>query len=76
MNLKKLTEKDLYSTVKRLFEEMGYTVKAESNRCDLVAQAEGKPLVLVELKKSLNLELFLQVTERLSITDQVYLAFP
>ncbi|MCP4750536.1 MAG: hypothetical protein GY866_06565 [Proteobacteria bacterium] len=76
MDLKKLTEKDLYLPVKKLFEEKGYTVKGEVNHCDLVAQSEGKPLVLVELKKNLNLELFLQVTDRLTITDQVYLAFP
>ncbi len=76
MDLKKLTEKDLYLPVKKLFEEKGYTVKGEVNHCDLVAQSEGKPLVLVELKKSLNLELFLQVTDRLTISDQVYLAFP
>ncbi|MCP4750845.1 MAG: hypothetical protein GY866_08130 [Proteobacteria bacterium] len=72
----KLTEKDLYLPVKKLFEEEGYTVKGEINHCDLVAKAEGKPLVIVELKKNLNLELLLQVTDRLSITDQVYLAFP
>ncbi len=76
MDLKNLTEKDLYLPVKKLFEDMGYTVKGEVNHCDLVAQSEGKPFVLVELKKNLNLELFLQVTDRLTISDQVYLAFP
>jgi len=76
MDLKNLTEKDLYLPVKKLFEDKGYTVKGEVNHCDLVAQAEGKPLVLVELKMNLNLDLFLQVTDRLTIADQVYLAFP
>ena len=71
-----MTEKDLYLPVKKLFEEKGYTVKGEVNHCDLVAQCEGRPLILVELKKSLNIELFLQATERLTISDQVYLAFP
>ena len=76
MDLKKLTEKDLYLPVKKLFEEKGYAVKGEVKHCDLVAQIEGQPLVLVELKKSLSLELFLQATDRLMISDQVYLAFP
>ncbi len=76
MDLKNLTEKDLYLPVKKLFEEKGYSVKGEVRNCDLVAQSEGKPLVLVELKKNLNLELFLQVIDRLSISDQVYVAFP
>ncbi len=76
MKLKDLTERDLYLPVKRLFEEKGYTVKGEVNHCDLVARAEGKPLILVELKKSLNLELFLQCIDRLGISEDVYLAFP
>ena len=76
MDLKKLTEKDLYLPVKKLFEEKGYRVKGEVQHCDLVAQSAGKPLVIVELKKNLNLELFLQVIDRLTITDQVYVAFP
>ncbi len=76
MDLKNLTEKDLYLPVKKLFEKKGYTVKGEVRHCDLVAQSKGKPLVLVELKKNLNLELFLQVSELLTISDQVYLAFP
>ncbi len=76
MQFKNLAEIDLYAPVKELFAEKGYTVKGEVNHCDLVAQFEGKPLVLVELKKNLNLELFLQATERLAITDQVYMAFP
>lgn len=75
MKIKKLTEKDLYLPVKELFEKKGYTVKGEVKHCDLVAKLEGQPLVLVELKKNLNLELFLQVIERLKISDQVYLAF-
>ena len=76
MDIKNLTEKDLYLPVKELFEGMGYTVKGEVKNCDLVARAEGKPLVLVELKKTLNLELMIQVTDRLTISDEVYFAFP
>lgn len=52
-----------------MFEDEGYTVKGEINHCDLVAQAKDKPLVLVELKKNLNLELMLQGADRLTITD-------
>lgn len=76
MSAKNLTEEDLYLPVKKMFEDEGYTVKGEVNHCDLVAQAKDKPLVLVELKKNLNLELMLQGVDRLTITDQVYFAFP
>ena len=76
MDIKNLTEKDLYLPVKELFEGLGYTVKGEVKNCDLVARADGKPLVLVELKKNLNLELLIQVTDRLTISDEVYFAFP
>ena len=76
MDIKNLTEKDLYLPVKELFEKNGYKVKGEVNHCDLVAHSKGKPVVLVELKKNLNIELFLQGMDRLMITDEVYLAFP
>lgn len=75
MKIKDISEKDLYLPVKKFFEENGYIVKAEINHCDLVAR-RGDSIVVVELKKNLNLDLFLQGIERLSLTDLVYLAFP
>ena len=69
-----LNETDLYAPVKRLLEEQGYTVRAEVDRCDLVAVRGGEPPVIVELKRRFALSLVYQGIERQRITDAVYLA--
>jgi hypothetical protein len=46
-----LNETDLYAPVKKLLEEQGYTVRAEIDRCDLVAVQGGQPPVIYELKR-------------------------
>ena len=68
-------EEDLYEPVKAFLEGQGYAVKAEVRGCDLVARRAGEPPVIVELKKAFNLALLLQGVDRLSISEQVYLAF-
>jgi hypothetical protein len=67
-------EVDLYAPVKRLLEEQGYTVRAEVDRCDLVAVRGGEPPVIVELKPRFALSLLYQGIERQRIADAVYLA--
>jgi hypothetical protein len=69
-----LKETDLYAPVKKLLEEQGYTVRAEVDRCDLVAVRGGEPPVIVELKQRFALSLVYQGIERQRITDVVYLA--
>ena len=69
-----LNETDLYAPIKRLLEEQGYTVRAEVDRCDLVAVRGGEPPVIVELKRRFALSLVYQGIERQRITDAVYLA--
>ena len=69
-----LNETDLYAPVKKLLEEQGYTVRAEVDRCDLVAVRGGEPPVIVELKRRFALSLVYQGIERQRITDAVYLA--
>lgn len=66
-------ETDLYGPVKALLEELGFSVKGEVNGCDLVA-VRGDELVVVELKRTFNLDLVLQGVERLRLTEAVYLA--
>lgn len=66
-------ETELYGPVKALLEELGFTVKGEVNGCDLVA-VRGDDLVVVELKRTFNLDLVLQGVERLRLTEAVYLA--
>lgn len=40
-------ETTLYPPVKRFLEELGYAVKGEIGRCDLVGLREGDPTVVV-----------------------------
>src|SRR5438046_1834106 len=72
----RVPETTLYPPVKSFLEKQGYTVKGEVTRCDIVARRGAEPVVVVELKTALNLELLLQGVERLSIADAVYLAVP
>ena len=68
-------ESDMYAPVKDYFTGRGYTVRAEVRGCDLAAEREGE-LVVVELKKIFSLKLVYQALERLSITEQTYVAVP
>ncbi|CAN7483404.1 DUF2161 domain-containing phosphodiesterase [Bosea sp. LjRoot237] len=66
----------LYPPVKRFLEELGYVVKGEIGRCDLVGLREGDATVVVigELKLAFNLELILQGVDRLRLGDEIWLA--
>lgn len=69
-------ETSLYGPVKRFLEGLGYTVKGEIGRCDLVGLREDDPSVVVigELKLTFNLELVLQGVDRMSLGDEIWLA--
>jgi hypothetical protein len=68
-------ETELYSPVKAYFESQGYMVKSEIKNCDLVAMIPGQPTyIIVELKKTFNLQLIFQAIERLKLSDTVYVA--
>ena len=69
-----MKESALYAPVKAFLEKRGYEVKAEIKGCDLVALKQDLPLVIVELKLTFSLELVLQGVDRLSLSDDVYLA--
>jgi len=66
-------ESDLYPPVKALLEGLGFTVRGEVNGCDMVAVRDDA-LVIVELKRTVNLDLLLQAVDRLRLTENVYLA--
>ena len=51
-------ETDLYKPVKAFLQTQGYDVKAEVNSCDVVAKKSDGSLVIVELKKGFNIDLF------------------
>ena len=69
-------ETSLYLPVKSFLENLGYIVKGEIGRCDLVGIKPGDPAVVVigELKMSFNLELVLQGVDRLGASDEIWLA--
>lgn len=68
-------ETQLFEPVRRLLEKNGYTVKAEVKNCDIAA-FKGDELLVVEMKRTLNLKVVYQAMDRRSITDKVYIAVP
>ena len=72
---KQLNETDLYGPIKEWLSDQGYEVRGEVNHCDITAFKEND-LVVVELKKSLNLEVILQAVDRQKACDSVYIAVP
>jgi hypothetical protein len=68
------TETDLYPPIKAFLEGQGYDVKGEIGRCDVVGVRGDEDPVVIEMKTRFSLELVFQAVERLSVTDQVYVA--
>jgi hypothetical protein len=56
------------------FEAQGYEVKSEICGCDVVAVKDNNPTVIIELKTKFSLELVLQGVDRLSVSNNIYLA--
>jgi hypothetical protein len=71
-----MAETDLYPPIKSFLEAQGFVVKAEVKSCDVVGVRGLEAPVIVELKTSLNLQLFYQAMDRLSMSDLVYVAVP
>ena len=68
-------EEDLYKPIYDYLSGLGYTVRSEVNNCDIAA-AKGEELLIVEMKKTLNLEVILQAVIRQKVADMVYVAVP
>ena len=68
-----IKESDLFGAVERYFLENGYEVKAELKNCDVMA-VKDEDIVIIELKKNLNLEVILQASQRQTLTEFVYIA--
>jgi hypothetical protein len=66
-------ESDLYLPVKRHLEALGYTVRGEVGRCDVVG-VSGETMVAVELKLVFGLPVLYQALHRLPSVDLVYVA--
>ena len=72
---KVLSETDLAGPLYEYLEQAGYTVRSEVKDCDIAA-VKGDDLLVIELKKALNLALVVQGVRRQRLTDSVYLAIP
>lgn len=73
--MEKIYETNLFEPVKEYLESFGYTINAEVKDCDVTAVKDDE-IVIVELKKIMNLSLVYQVIERKKITHFVYAAIP
>ena len=69
-------ETELYQPVKDFLQAQGFEVKAEVENCDLVAIRGCEAPLVVELKRSLNLEVLLQAVDRTRLVELVYVAVP
>lgn len=68
-------EADLFEPVRDHLVAQGYTVRAEVDHCDIIAR-RADDLIVVELKRRVNLDLLIQATDRQRITPSVYVAVP
>jgi hypothetical protein len=69
----RLRESDLYAPVKCHLEALGYIVRGEVGRCDVVG-VSGDSMVAVELKLAFGLPVLYQALQRLPSVDLVYVA--
>ena len=75
-DVRTILETSLYLPVKIFLEGLGFVVKGEVGGCDLVAlKGDDLPVVVIcELKLTFNLELILQGVDRVTASDEVWLA--
>lgn len=73
--MNKILETDLFYPVKSLLEKNGYRVCGEIENCDIAAMKDEE-LIIIELKKSLNIELLLQAIKRQRLTENVFIGIP
>lgn len=71
-----MKESDLYPALKVFLEFQGYEVKGEVRDCDVMAVRGTEAPVVVELKRTLNLDVVLQAVDRLALTPKVYIGIP
>lgn len=68
-------EEDMYDLVCDYFLELGYKVNGEVRSCDVTA-IKDDTLVILELKKSLSMELLIQAVKRQKLGDLTYICVP
>ncbi len=74
-NKDEFREEELYKPIHDLLVDLGYMVRSEVSHCDIAAVKDDQ-LLVVEMKKSLNLDVILQAALRQRLADTVYVAVP
>jgi len=72
---KAISETDFARPLYDFLAKAGYTVRSEVKDCDIAA-VKGEDLLIIEIKKTLNLALVVQGVRRQRLTNSVYLAIP
>ena len=70
-----LYERELYEPLRQYLIDNGFEVRAEVNKCDLVARKLDH-IIIIEMKRHLSFDLLAQAVERQSYADEVYLCVP
>jgi hypothetical protein len=70
-----LKEMDLYPPLRDFLVAQGYRVRSEVGSCDVTATRD-EILIVIEIKRSLTLDLLVQGIKRQRAADSVYLAVP
>ena len=68
-----ITETELFAPVRDFLVSHGYTVRSEVMSCDITASKDDE-LVIIELKRTPNIKLLIQATERQKYSKSVYVA--
>lgn len=80
-------ETALYQPLQAYLTKQGYTVRSEVRNCDIAAvkghspspsegEGWGEGLIIIEMKRSLNVQLLVQAVQRQKIAPSVYVAVP
>jgi hypothetical protein len=70
-----MLESDLFPPIKQYLINKGYKVGSEIEHCDIVATKDDF-IIIIELKRSLSVELLVQAVKRQKLTEYVYIAVP
>lgn len=70
---KKMSESQLFAPLRDFFFQLGYEVHGEVEDCDLTA-SKDEELIIIELKRNINMALLIQATKRQRVTPDVYIA--
>ena len=68
-------ESELYQPVKDYLTSIGFSVRGEVGKCDVVG-VNGDRMVVVELKRTFSLSLLYQAAARLKLSPEVFVAIP